>query len=101
LYVAKAKAVLNGTWKKENLWLGIAEGATDLAPINDAVPADVKAMVAEKKAALKAGTMRVFKGPINDQSGLEKVSKDDSMTDGALLGFDWFIEGVSGTLPKS
>jgi simple sugar transport system substrate-binding protein len=101
LYVKKVQAVLNGTWKKENLWIGIPEGATDLAPLNDSIPADLKALVAEKKAALKAGTMRVFDGPVKDQSGAVKVTKGTTMSDGDLSGFNWYVEGVSGKLPKS
>lgn len=101
LYLEKVKAVMEGNWKKENLWIGIAEGATDLAPISDAVPADVKALVAKKKAALKAGTMRVFDGPVKDQSGAVKVAKDSTMSDGDLSGFNWYVEGVAGKLPKS
>lgn len=100
IYLAKTKAVMDGTWKKENIWYGIAEGVTDIAPLNPAVPADVKALVESKKAAIKAGKMRVFDGPVSDQSGAVKVAKGASMSDGELGGFDWFIEGVEGTLPK-
>lgn len=101
IYLAKTKAVMNGEWKKENLWMGIAEGVTDIAPLNAAVPKNVVDLVAKKKASLKAGKMRVFDGPVNDQTGTEKVAKGSSMTDGDLQGFKWFVEGVEGTLPKS
>lgn len=101
LYVEKVQAVLDGTWKKENLWIGIDGGATDLAPISDAVPADVQTLVAEKKAAIKAGTMRVFDGPVKDQAGTVKVEAGATMSDGDLQGFNWYVEGVSGKLPKS
>jgi basic membrane protein A len=101
LYLEKVKSVINGTWKKDNLWIGIAEGATDLAPLNDSIPADVKALVAEKKAAIKAGSFHVFNGPVKDQSGAVKVAEGATMSDGDLQGFNWYVEGVSGTLPKS
>jgi len=101
LYVQKAKAVIAGTWKAEDLWPGIAEGTTDLAPLNSAVPADVKQLVADKKAALKAASIRVFDGPVIKQDGSEAISAGQTMEDGALLGFDFFIQGVEGKLPKS
>lgn len=101
IYLAKTKAVMAGSWKKDNLWYGIAEGVTDIAPLNPAVPADVKAFVESKKAAIKAGKMRVFDGPVSDQSGAVKVAKGASMSDGELGGFNWFVEGVEGTLPKN
>jgi simple sugar transport system substrate-binding protein len=101
LYLQKAKAVIDGTWKSEDLWPGIAEGTTDLAPINKAVPADVQELVASKKAALKARSMRVFDGPVIKQDGSEAIAAGQTMEDGALLGFDFFIQGVEGKLPKS
>lgn len=100
IYLAKTKAVLNNEWKKEDLWYGIAEGVTDIAPLNPVVPKDVAKLVEEKKAALKAGKIRVFDGPVKDQSGKVKVAKGATMTDGDLKGFDWYVEGVNGKLPS-
>ncbi|KZZ79774.1 hypothetical protein A3767_31910 [Oleiphilus sp. HI0133] len=101
LYLKKAQAVLDGTWKSEDLWPGIADGTTDLAPLNEAIPADVVAMVEEKKAALKAGEMRVFDGPVVNQAGEEVIPAGGTMDDGALLGFDFYVQGVEGKLPQS
>jgi len=101
LYVAKAKAVIDGSWKSEDLWPGIAEGATDLAPFNDQVPADVKALVEAKKAEIKAGKVRVFDGPVKAQDGTIKAKSGESLSDGDLKGMNWYIDGVEGKLPQS
>ena len=101
LYVAKAKAVIDGSWKSEDLWPGIAEGATDLAPFNDQVPADVKALVEAKKAEIKAGNVRVFDGPVKAQDGTIKAQAGESLSDGDLKGMNWYIDGVEGKLPQS
>jgi len=101
LYVAKAKAVIDGSWKSEDLWPGIAEGATDLAPFNDQVPADVKALVEAKKAEIKAGKVRVFDGPVKAQDGTIKAKAGESLSDGDLKGMNWYIDGVEGKLPQS
>lgn len=101
LYLEKTKAVLDGSWKAEDMWPGIAEGTTDLAPLNAAIPDDVKAMVMAKKEAIKAGKMRVFDGPVVNQAGEEVVPAGSTMEDGALLGFDFYVQGVEGKLPKS
>jgi simple sugar transport system substrate-binding protein len=101
LYVAKAKAVIDGSWKSEDLWPGIAEGATDLAPFNDQVPADVKALVEAKKAEIKAGNVRVFDGPVKAQDGTIKAKAGESLSDGDLKGMNWYIDGVEGKLPQS
>lgn len=101
IYLAKTKAVLEGNWKKEDIWYGIKEGVTDITPFNAAVPEDVKKMVEAKKADIKAGKIRVFDGPIKDQSGKVRVGAEESLDDAALKGFNWYVEGVEGKLPKS
>lgn len=101
LYLKKAQAVANGTWEAEDLWPGIAEGTTDLAPLHADIPADVKDMVLAKKAALKDGSMRVFDGPVVNQAGETVVAAGSTMADGDLLGFNWYIAGVEGKLPQN
>jgi len=54
--------------------------------------------VLDKKAEIAAGTYQVFTGPIKDQSGAEKVAAGTVMADADLLGFNWFVQGVVGTL---
>ena len=100
LYTDTAKAVIDGTWNSDDRWPGIAEGTTDLAPLNDAIPADVKALVMEKKQLIKDGKMRVFDGPVVNQLGEVIVPKGETLDDGALLGIDFYIKGVDGKLPK-
>jgi len=101
LYVAKAEQVLAGNWTSQDLWYGLKEGVTDLAPYNDEVPADVRELVEAKKAQLKAGEIRVFDGPVKGQDGAVKVKAGDTMSDADLKGFSWYVEGVDGKLPKS
>ena len=47
-----------------------------------------------------AGEWDVFTGPVKDQSGAVKVPAGQKMSDGDMLKFNWFVEGVDGTLPK-
>lgn len=101
LYAEKAQAVINGTWTSENLWPGIPEGTTDLAPINAVVPEDVRALVRAKKGLIAERAWQVFSGPIKDQNGQIRVPEGSSMSDEELLGFSWYIEGVEGKLPES
>ena len=101
IYLAKTQALLDKKWVKEDLWYGIKEGVTDIAPLNKAVPQDVRDLVEAKKADIKDGKIHVFDGPVKDQSGKVKVAKGASMSDGELKGFNWYVEGVDGQLPKS
>lgn len=99
-YYETVKAVREGTWKSEQYWGPMADGIVDIAPLSDAVPEDVKKLVEEKKQAIIKGEFDVFSGPIKDQNGNVKVAKGQKMTDQELLSFDWFVEGVEGTIPK-
>ncbi len=99
-YVSVVKAVLAGTWKSGPVWGGIKEGMIKLAPFGAAVPASLKQLVGEREKAIAAGTLHPFAGPIKDQSGKIRVAKGKTMSDGDLLGMNWYVEGVVGKLPK-
>ncbi len=100
IYLQKAQAVLDGSWKAEDVWDGIAQGVVDIAPFNKAVPEDVVALVNEKKQKIVDGSLHPFAGPINTQKGEVKIPAGKTMSDEELLGFNWFVEGVDGELPK-
>lgn len=100
-YVKVVKAVQEGTWKPEQYWGGMADGVVDLGPFNDElVTEEMKQAVEDKKQAIIAGDFHVFAGPIKDQSGEIRVPEGQTMTDAEMLGMDWFVEGVEGTIPK-
>lgn len=99
-YVAKAKAVLNGTWKSEDVWGGLSDNALDLAPYNKNAPKAVRAVVDHAKSLIAEGKLHPFAGPIKDQSGKVMVPAGTAMSDGEMLGMKWYVEGVQGELPK-
>jgi basic membrane protein A len=100
IYLAKTQAVLDGTWKAENVWAGLETGVVAIAPFNKAVPQDVRDHVNAKKQAISDGKFKPFTGPISNQAGKEMVAAGATMSDGDLLGMKWFVEGVNGDLPK-
>ena len=42
-YIGRAKAVLDGSWKSDDVWGGMKEGLLGMAPYNKAVPDNVRA----------------------------------------------------------
>ena len=100
IYAAKAQAVIDGTWKAEDLWVGLDSGVVDIAPFNDAVPQDVRDQVNAAKAAIAGGTLKPFAGPIKSQSGDFIVKEGEALSDGDLLGMKQYVEGVEGDLPQ-
>lgn len=99
-YSESMKAVLAGTWKPKNIWGGYAEGMIHTAPLNNAVPAEVKTMVGKVEAQLKEGKLNPFTGPIKTQAGKEVLAAGATMDDATLSAMDYYVEGVESELPK-
>jgi len=99
-YTNAAQAVLDGTWKSEAVWTGIKEGSIKLAPINPVVPKDVVALVDKARQGIIDGTVHPFQGPLKDQSGKIVVEAGKNLSDKELLGMNYYVEGVLGSVPK-
>jgi basic membrane protein A len=97
-YIARVKEALAGTWKSEDTWGGFKDGMIRMAPYNAVIPAEVKAEADAKIAAISAGTLKPFAGPIKDQSGKQVVAAGGSMSDKEILEMKWFADGVQGKL---
>lgn len=97
-YVARTRALLEGTWTSAATSLGIADGALALAPFGPAVTADA-ALAAERIAAgYRDGSFDIFTGPIHDQSGSLRVAEGERLAPADLAGMDWFVQGVDSTI---
>lgn len=99
-YVATIKKVLAGTWKPEVTKWGLKEGLVVMSPVNPVVTAAGKKAFEDKMKALKEGKFTPFQGPVKDQSGAIKVAAGSTMPLAELMGFNWYVEGVEGTIPK-
>lgn len=100
-YVEITKSVMDGTFESESFYGQLKDPIDifDLAPLSPRVPADVKALVEERKAALEDGSFAVFCGPLNNSKGTEVLPDGKCMTIPERLGMDFFIEGVKGEAP--
>ena len=101
-YYKKAiKDALDGTWKVEQTWWGVKEGAIDLVSISERVPAAAKAKVEEVKRGLTDGSFSIWKGPLKDQTGKEVLKAGETGEVKMLLGINFYVKGVEGKLPAS
>ncbi len=98
-YIERTRAVLDGTWKSQDSWKGIAAGEVKMAPFTN-MPDDVRAAAEKAVADVASGAVHPFAGPIRDRDGTERIPAGAVADDGMLLGMDWFVEGVEGDLPK-
>ena len=46
------------------------------------------------------GTFHPFQGPIKNQKGELVVKAGEVLSDKELLGLNWYVEGVEGSIPK-
>ncbi|MDV3427949.1 MAG: BMP family ABC transporter substrate-binding protein [Bacillota bacterium] len=95
-FVKTVQAVIDGTWKTESYWGGTKDGVVDLAPLTADAPKDAAAKVETAKKAILDGSLKVFAGPIKDQTGAVKIKAGEVMADKDVWNMDWFVEGVIG-----
>lgn len=100
-YTKTVQDVIAGKWQPTRVWGGFKDGMVRLAPLNAAIPADVKALVGKLEGELKTGALHPFAGPIVDQDGKERVAKGAVMDDAALDRMDFFVQGVASRLPNA
>jgi simple sugar transport system substrate-binding protein len=99
-YEKAVNDVLNKTWKTETTKWGTKEGMNDLVKLSDEIPAEVKATIETIKAGLKDGSFAVFKGPIVDNTGKERLAKDAIADDAWKGGIDFYVKGIEGKVPS-
>lgn len=99
-YIDTVKKYMDGTWKSEAYWGPMSTGIVNLAPFGKNVPQDVKDLVEAKKKEIIDGTFEVFTGPITDQSGKVHGEAGKPLSDEEVLSSNWFVKGVSGTIPQ-
>ena len=100
-YVDRTRAAMDGTWESQDVWDGIAKGMVVMSDFNSkSLPADVIAKAEETVEAIRSGQLHPFAGPIMDQEGNEVVAAGAVMSDGELLGMDYYVMGVDGSVPK-
>ncbi|HKP23145.1 MAG TPA: BMP family ABC transporter substrate-binding protein [Dongiaceae bacterium] len=98
-YIQRAKDVIAGTWQSQDVWGGLKSGMLVMAPYANMTPEAEKAgKVAEE--GIKSGEIVIFKGPIKDQTGAEKVAAGTALDDGAIAGMNWLADGIDGQIPS-
>lgn len=99
-YIERVKAVMDGTWESQDTWKGIKSGMVGFSEYGQSVPDDVKAAAEVVREGIVDGSLHPFQGPINNQQGEEVVAEGEVLGDDVLLGMNYYVEGVQGSLPK-
>jgi simple sugar transport system substrate-binding protein len=99
-YIARTRAVMEGTWESKDTWDGIGPGMVGIGEISDAVPAEVKEEALALKEAIASGEYHPFTGPINKQDGSQWLADGEVADDGTLAGMNFYVEGITGDIPQ-
>ena len=99
-YVARVKAVMDGTWKSTDTWGGLGAGMLKIASVHERIPADVRKQAAKVEADIASGKFHPFTGPLNKQDGKPFLKAGEKASDGLLAGMNFYVQGVEGSLPK-
>ena len=99
-YVKTVKAAQAGDWKPESVWGGYSMGMVKLAPLNDAIPADLQNRIRDMEKQMADGSLHAFAGPVVDQSGKEVVPAGQNMTDDQLNQMNYYLQGVVSKIPN-
>jgi len=99
-YVARTKAVLDGTWKSEDVWGGLSSNMVVMSPYRN-MPDDVKKLAEETEAAIRSGKLNPFKCPIAKQDGSQVECKGNgALSDEQVLGMNFYVKGIDDKLPQ-
>jgi basic membrane protein A len=99
-YVKTVKEVLAGTWMPTSVWGGYPRGMVKLAPLNDAIPAELQGRIRDMEKQLTAREMHPFAGPVIDQAGKVIVPAGKNMSDEQLNKMNYYLQGVVSKIPN-
>jgi simple sugar transport system substrate-binding protein len=99
-YIDTVKKVLDGTWASHDTKWGLKEGLVVMSPLNKAVPAALAKTFEARRKDIIDGKFTPFQGPLKDQSGAVRIAAGSTLPLEQLMAFDWYVEGVTGTIPK-
>ncbi len=99
-YTRVARSVIDGSWRPEPVWGGIASGMVDIDALDPRLAGDVRAGVQARRAAIVAGTLVPFAAPLVDNAGTTRLARG-ALADADIKTMDWFVAGVVGSVPKA
>jgi simple sugar transport system substrate-binding protein len=97
-YTQVAEAVLAGRWKPQPAWGGMKDGMVKLAALHPSLPKPLVADLQARRDAIVAGRLQPFAGRLVDNQGRVRLERG-ALDDRAIAAMDWFVEGVSGSVP--
>ena len=102
-YTRRAREVLAGTWQSGNVWGGVKEGMVRVGDFGPKVPAAVQQEVLARQKDIASGKLQPFaagKAPVLSNTGAVLIPAGSALSDAQILGMNFLVQGVQGSLPK-
>ena len=99
-YTRVAERVIDGTWRPEPVWGGIASGMVDIDAVDAALSKELRAGLESRRAAIVGRTLTPFSAPLVDNAGTTRLARG-ALGDAEIKSMDWFVAGVVGSVPKA
>ncbi|HEU4450982.1 MAG TPA: BMP family ABC transporter substrate-binding protein [Gaiellaceae bacterium] len=99
-YADRVQQAMDGAWASEDYWGTMGEDVVALAPYGESVPEEVRTEIDEMVAGFEDGSFEPFVGPVRDQAGDVQIPEGEEISFEQFVTWDWFVEGVEGTLPR-
>lgn len=93
--------ILDGTWESRKYWEGLSTGMVALDDLTSLCAPGTAEKVAQAKKGIIDGTLKVFAGPVYDQTGKERVPAGTFMSDDEVWNMNWFVKGVNGLISSN
>ena len=94
-YTQAVKQVIDGTWTPTNYFDGMKEGLVDISPLSANCADGTKEAIEKARASIVDGTLKVFAGPLKDNTGKEQVKSGDYLKDDYIAGkLNWYVDNV-------
>jgi len=102
-YTRRAREVLAGSWQNGNIWGGVKEGMVRVGYFGPKVPPAVQQEVLARQKDIASGKLQPFaagKAPILSNSGAVLIATGNALSDTQILGMNFLVQGVQGSLPR-
>ena len=106
-YIRKIEELRGGAWSTGegpdhwagNTWGGFDSGMLRLSAFTN-MPDGVAAKAKAARDGIADGSIRIFEGPMRDNTGKVVLKAGEALDDAALWAMDYYVEGVTGSVPK-
>ena len=94
-YTYAVQSVIDGTWDGQNYYGGMADGLVGITSLADFCAEGTQEKVDEAKAGILSGSLNVFDGKLETNTG-ETIGSDGSTLDDATItgGINWYYKNV-------